>query len=483
MRSRTSSPLRPGPGQALATHQPRDSRSPPLARSTNGAFHEHFAFGDETGNRPDGDSLFAPPPPPSAGNAPRALLRPNRQRRRRGNVQFVVDLAPGNAISGFTLLSELGEGAFARVFLAEQNAHWRSASGPESFQGGGGRAQILTRLQHAHIVPIHSVHDDPKTNLRLICMPYLGGANLAQVLETAVGRSATQAQRLSLVDALDEVSLRHQNGGTRSGTDGGPSRPAGPSLPRAHSTGPRCPADSLAMNSANPSLSRARSIWRRWVARRVPSATNGTIPVADRDFDQPARQFLRRADAVLQASVSIIARLAEGAGARSYAGPSPPRLEAVERPDRRGRDADAPRLQPLHERPPRQRRRRGKGDARRDASLHVSRAPRRFDPRETAPTEAVDERSDLYSLGLILFEMIAGDHPFPEPPIGTPLLDVITLMGEQRRVAPWPRDFNPIVPWGLDAIVKKCLSPDPAQRYPRARGRSPRSSGFSTTAP
>ena len=45
----------------------------------------------------------------------------------------------------------------------------------------GDEPEILARLQHTHIVPIYSVHDDPVSGLRLLCMPYLGGANLAIV--------------------------------------------------------------------------------------------------------------------------------------------------------------------------------------------------------------------------------------------------------------------------------------------------------------
>ncbi len=89
-----------------------------------------------------------------------------------------------------------------------------------------------------------------------------------------------------------------------------------------------------------------------------------------------------------------------------------------------------------------------------------------FNPRGSTPPGAVDERSDIYALGLILFEMIAGRPAFPEPPEGLPLIDVLAWLTAQRRAgAPSLRTAEPRVSWGLDAIVSKCLDPDPDRRY------------------
>ena len=68
-----------------------------------------------------------------------------------------------------------------------------------------------------------------------------------------------------------------------------------------------------------------------------------------------------------------------------------------------------------------------------------------FNPRGSTPPEAVDERSDIYALGLILFEMLAGEPAFPEVPPGGSLLDAIELMIRRPppgalAPGPMPRD-------------------------------------------
>src|SRR5436309_2654844 len=91
--------------------------------------------------------------------------------------------AVGEELFGFRLQRELGCGAFAQVFLAEQG---NLAGRPVVIKVSaieGNEPQTLAQLQHTHIVPIHSVHEDPRAGLRAVCMPYFGGASLSRVLQ------------------------------------------------------------------------------------------------------------------------------------------------------------------------------------------------------------------------------------------------------------------------------------------------------------
>ena len=77
--------------------------------------------------------------------------------------------------------------------------------------------------------------------------------------------------------------------------------------------------------------------------------------------------------------------------------------------------------------------------------------------------QRVDARSDLYSLGVSLYEMLSGRRPF-EGPTQYEILD-----GHLRRQPPAPSELNPSVPAPLAAVVMKALVKDPAGRYQTAR--------------
>jgi eukaryotic-like serine/threonine-protein kinase len=367
---------------------------------------------------------------------------------------------PGETLGGFLIVGELGRGAFARVYLARQENLGRRLVALKVSRAEGDEPQILARLQHTHIVPVYSVHDDPETGLRLLCMPYLGGANLAQVLDAAGSDTTARDGGRSLVRALDLVSVRHQAAAA-------PDRALAPTvaiptpLHEASATPPPAPA------SASASVGRLHSFLTRIAHRGRPSA-EAAPPADDRDApDQPARQFLRKADHI-RAAVWIVARLAEGldhAHSRGLlhrdlkpsniliAGDGTPMLLDFNLATASRRDPE-------------------EGARAMLGGTLPYMAPEHLDalnPRGTTPPGAVDERADLYALGLILFEAIAGEHPFPEPLPGHSIAEMIPAMIERRRHAPSLREACPDVPWSLDALVSQCLDPDPSRRYARAR--------------
>ena len=82
---------------------------------------------------------------------------------------------------------------------------------------------------------------------------------------------------------------------------------------------------------------------------------------------------------------------------------------------------------------------------------------------ERAEGKAVDGRSDIYSLGLVMYEMFTGESAFhgDEP--------LVLLSKQISETPPPPRGIESYLPGFLDEAIQKCLTKDPRQRFQSAQ--------------
>jgi serine/threonine protein kinase/tetratricopeptide (TPR) repeat protein len=128
-------------------------------------------------------SATRPPPPPTTDGLPLV----------------------GEDFLGFRLVAVLGRGALGRVFLATEA---RLADRPVVLKltpCDGQEHLSLARLAHPHIVPLLDAQDVPARNLRMLCMPYLGGVTLAEAVQALRRVPAARRHGRDLVAVLDSA--------------------------------------------------------------------------------------------------------------------------------------------------------------------------------------------------------------------------------------------------------------------------------------
>lgn len=88
--------------------------------------------------------------------------------------------------------------------------------------------------------------------------------------------------------------------------------------------------------------------------------------------------------------------------------------------------------------------------------------PQFMSPEQAAGEREIDGRSDLYSLGVVSYQMLTGELPFNAPTVAGILMKQIT------EVAPSVADRRPDAPEDLVLAVARCLEKDPESRWPTA---------------
>lgn len=84
-------------------------------------------------------------------------------------------------------------------------------------------------------------------------------------------------------------------------------------------------------------------------------------------------------------------------------------------------------------------------------------------PAYISPEQAqgleIDSRADLYSLGVVLYELATGRLPFTSDDIPALLLQHV------KQMPPRPRTLNPSMPGALESVILKAIEKNPARRY------------------
>ena len=397
-RKRTSSRGRPIPRPATARPACSSRRS--------------SSVGDRV-NRPapdDGQDRV-----PEHARVPGALVRHQdlihtMRARKRTHDRLLRLVAEGEELFGFRLRHQLGRGAFASVYLAEQRDLACRPVVLKISATEGTEHQTLARLQHTNIVPIFSVHEDQGAGLRAVCMPYFGGATLASVLERLWDGTARPTLGSQLVEALEAV--------------GSPAMPAEGGQPAGgERSGP--PAHEPPPEAQTPlALWRGLSYYKAaaWIAAQLAEGLHHAHQrgILHRDI-KPSNILLSAEGQPLLLDFNVAQEMASDTthailgGTVAYAAPE--HLAAL---------------------------------------LH----------RTSDLIRRVDRRSDLYSLGLVLAEMVTGERLFEQGGSYSALTTQIETMAvEREQERPSLRQVRRDVPWGLESIVRKCLDPDPARRY------------------
>ena len=345
---------------------------------------------------------------PSSGPA---ITPPPSSERRLSQAVFaaeasLVTTAPGTSakvgdkILGFELVEELGQGAFARVFLGKQESLAQRTVALKVTLRPTREAERLARLQHTHIVPVYSVHSG--AGVQVICMPYLGRRTIADLI---------RGFRNDLT--LLGLNSRKHSGTRAAKTTTTPESRAVPKPTAPSGQYPRqvCLVDGELLPDLIGKPIEVLKVLGQLAAGLAHAHERGILHL---DL-KPANVLL--ADTGEPMLLDFNLSFDVSSPDRELIGGTVPYMSVEQLEDLRTR---------------------GRG--------------------------RVDARTDLYSLGVLAFEMLTGTVPFP----ASFLADIDGLIATRQKGPPSIRALNPTVSPAVESIVHKLLAADPEHRYQTA---------------